>query len=476
MSCKLVKRYCAGSTSFNGTTSTIVTDITANTAFTSGFVLHGWIKPRSVGETRGNIFDKSIADGGDDGFKLGFLTTKCLSFRCNVGTEVNSANGSINYYRWQHVITHVSANATVSHYINGVLSGTPAATGALSGITTSNPLTFGNRSTATDRTFDGNLAELGVISLAGRGDLTAEEIKALYTNSVKPTGNAHFFPLSDLPSTYLDTVGGATGTGTATTYSTDVPTQLPVAIDTEARSSVLFTGVASSGSNITVPDDASIKFTGSFTLAGEVKSGLTPGNDNPRLYSKFPNYYAYKRSATSSDLYVRVFDGTLSIDSLYIPNVFINQWVKWAFKFDTVNRVAYGYRNGLLVGKQSFPASFDPSLITSAQDLKIGCAEFSSISLLGNQKSFRIWNTALTDQQIRDLHFNNIVPYKDDPTKLVLNLTLNEGAGTIAYDSSGNGNNATISGATWSTNTPTKPRTLVTTPRTIAVNRTNITC
>ncbi len=68
----------------------------------------------------------------------------------------------------------------------------------------------------------------------------------------------------------------------------------------------------------------------------------------------------------------------------------------------------------------------------------------------GQLSGFKIFNTALTAEQIADLYNN---PEKVVPTGLESNLKLwlpmMEGAGTTAYDGSGNGNHGTISGATY---------------------------
>jgi hypothetical protein len=68
----------------------------------------------------------------------------------------------------------------------------------------------------------------------------------------------------------------------------------------------------------------------------------------------------------------------------------------------------------------------------------------------GEASNFKIFNTALTAAQVADLYNN---PEKVVPTGLESNLKLwlpmMEGAGTTAYDGSGNGNHGTISGATY---------------------------
>jgi hypothetical protein len=63
----------------------------------------------------------------------------------------------------------------------------------------------------------------------------------------------------------------------------------------------------------------------------------------------------------------------------------------------------------------------------------------------------RVFNTALTAAQVADLYLNpeKIVPDGVASSALKLWLPMMEGAGTTAYDGSGNGNHGTINGATW---------------------------
>jgi hypothetical protein len=66
----------------------------------------------------------------------------------------------------------------------------------------------------------------------------------------------------------------------------------------------------------------------------------------------------------------------------------------------------------------------------------------------------RIWSRALTAQEVSDLYFNDIVP-RDS---LVAEYLFNEASGTTALDTSGNGNDGTITGATYTTDVPLKVR------------------
>ena len=69
----------------------------------------------------------------------------------------------------------------------------------------------------------------------------------------------------------------------------------------------------------------------------------------------------------------------------------------------------------------------------------------------GQVSGLKMYSTALTAAQVADLYNNpeKVVPTGVDNTALKLWLPMQEGAGTTAYDGSGNGNHGTISGATY---------------------------
>ena len=121
-------------------------DIAHNTnqLLTAGFSISCTLKP-SATPAYPTFLDKSSANFGADGFLfLGDRAADQVMFRVNQGTQVRSGAivfaGDGNFY---NVVVTVSAAAVVSFYINGALSGTPASTAALSGITTTENLTIG---------------------------------------------------------------------------------------------------------------------------------------------------------------------------------------------------------------------------------------------------------------------------------------------------------------------------------------------
>ena len=153
----------------------------ANQLLTNGFTFSAWINASGQGENSfGRIIDKSTNTSGGGGL-VWCTYTERMRFMVNGGTVIDSANNSISYNQWHHVAVSVASNATVTHYIDGVQSGTSAQTGALSGITTTNVLRIGNRSSATDRTFDGLISGVRIYNKA----FTTAQIQKHYAESLK---------------------------------------------------------------------------------------------------------------------------------------------------------------------------------------------------------------------------------------------------------------------------------------------------
>ena len=106
------------------------------------------------------------------------------------------------------------------------------------------------------------------------------------------------------------------------------------------------------------------------------------------------------------------------------------------------------YINGALYGSGSGIAStLDAANGNFCIGNRIGSANYWN-GLIGQ---YKIFNTALTAAQVSDLYNNpeKIVPDGVADSALKLWLPMMEGAGTTAYDGSGNGNHGTINGATW---------------------------
>ncbi|SVE50742.1 uncharacterized protein METZ01_LOCUS503596, partial [marine metagenome] len=72
----------------------------------------------------------------------------------------------------------------------------------------------------------------------------------------------------------------------------------------------------------------------------------------------------------------------------------------------------------------------------------------------GNIDMVRIWNSALTQEQIQE-NMNSSVPSVE--SDLLADWRFNAGEGDILYDHSGNANHGTINGAAWDSDVPELP-------------------
>ena len=108
------------------------------------------------------------------------------------------------------------------------------------------------------------------------------------------------------------------------------------------------------------------------------------------------------------------------------------------------------YINGQDVGTLSQTRGTTQQRSTTGRVFEIGTP--SDAELFGGQiNGIKIFEGSLTAAQVSDLYNNpeKIVPTGVADSALKLWLPMQEGAGTTAYDGSGNGNHGTISGATW---------------------------
>lgn len=106
-----------------------------------------------------------------------------------------------------------------------------------------------------------------------------------------------------------------------------------------------------------------------------------------------------------------------------------------------LNGVQFG--SNLTISLRDFSAANECALMSQYD----GAQQFFP----GKMSGFKAFDVALTAAQVADLYNNpeKVVPTGVDNTALKLWLPMMEGAGTTAYDGSGNGNHGTISGATY---------------------------
>lgn len=166
--------------SFDGVNDYI--QISKNYVYSNGFSISGWINPNTYGgATYGRVIDKTTSTSTTNGFFIYMPTAPQIRFELN-GLGITSGNSTIPYSIWTHFCTTVDSSGNAKIYINAVQN-TAGTCGLPSTITTTNPLTIGNRSTAVDRTFDGKMQDIRIYNRV----LSATEIEILY----KTTGGSN---------------------------------------------------------------------------------------------------------------------------------------------------------------------------------------------------------------------------------------------------------------------------------------------
>lgn len=148
--------------------NTIVTGLTDNSIFTgpNGFTLSAWIKPLGLGDNNnGRILDKSTNATGGGGFTLCPSVDNTIIIRLDSGAFLVTSDNSITIGLWHHVITSILPDGIGYIYIDGIEKGS-GTTEFTSRITTTNPLTIGNRSGAVDGGFGGYISDVKIYDYA----------------------------------------------------------------------------------------------------------------------------------------------------------------------------------------------------------------------------------------------------------------------------------------------------------------------
>jgi hypothetical protein len=101
----------------------------------------------------------------------------------------------------------------------------------------------------------------------------------------------------------------------------------------------------------------------------------------------------------------------------------------------------------VLAGSSLMPPAIESSSIRWPVLRRYASVQDGESYFQGGIAALRIWSRALTNTEVCDLYQSDLVP----PDGLVAQYLLDEGSGTVAVDTSGGNNNATIYGATWMT-------------------------
>jgi hypothetical protein len=447
---------------FDGAASAVVIPHNANQLLTGGFTFLARIRPRSFGETAASLLDKSTSTGGQDGWRwyVDPADSRRMALGVNAGGNVFASVKSLKYDgSWQDVAVTVDAAALVTHYVKGAVSGTPASTGALSGITTTNPMTIGNRSTATDRTFDGPICDVRIFNRV----LSAEEIMAVTTGK-------DFDRTGLIGEYFLTNKQGSTATVAADTS----PSANHGAISSATYSSP--TPFVNRKKNLNFTTAVRLNGTSSY-FEKTTPTGINTGTDSRsvlgRIYltgatdNALGCFAQFKRSLANQSpgfligvlggVYYVGFDTINPTNNLTITEAEfkchfkMRRWLDVAYVMTTTTLSVYV--NRVLVATKTWGVPINTLALTAIYFGKATVAADSD-AYFGAwlMKDFLVVNGACTPEEISDWSLKGI-----RPAGTVDGYRIEEGTGQDTADDVGS-NNLTGSNITWSSSVPTKSR------------------
>ena len=187
----------------------------------------------------------------------------------------------------------------------------------------------------------------------------------------------------------------------------------------------------------------------SFVLLFNSDDEITSSTSVRRMFGVYSSYFGVSVGAAT---------GLLTGETLtFLPNgssrtattmnFAANTWYHLAAVWNSINNNFDIYING----QNKTILSVGTASLSVVNNLKIGQTLAASTPWKGKISGFKGFTESLTAAQIADLYNfpEKIVPTGVDNTALKLWLPMMEGAGTTAYDGSGNGNHGTIAGATY---------------------------
>lgn len=164
----------------------------------------------------------------------------------------------------------------------------------------------------------------------------------------------------------------------------------------------------------------------------------------------FTNGFILSRGVGRGDIDFLAYNSTNSGGTLTTGQVSDGTWHHIAVTYLPSGSCSI-YQNGALV--QTITAS--NSMATGTTSIYVGRRSYTA-AFAGLNASNLVWHnttTPWTAAQVLALYQSGTIP-----TGATAVYPLSEGAGTVAYDTSGNGNDGTITSGTWSRDTPTKTR------------------
>ena len=327
----------------------------------------------------------------------------------------------------------------------------------------------GTGTSAAERRVRGNIKTI----FATNSVLTADQKYAIMNGTGVPPVSLLYKLDENTGSTATDSSGnGNHGTITNGTWSTDTPTKLRTATTNrvavqDIKSSLSFNGTSS---KVALTQTAGLPLYSSntaYTILAWVKPSNNLGAQINTIYADGSTagtspFFCININAASGNHNIGFFIRDDAAATVMSYNTAIklnkNQWNRVAFVDN--NGVVRVYINGLLdtnssAGLMDYTRTGAFTMNTSTWGA--ATRNTTTFYLNGSLSNSRLYKSALTLAQT-ELAFNGGEP---DAANRVGKYDFQEGAGTTAYDTSGNNNHGTISSGSFTSGVPTKKREVV---------------
>ncbi len=428
---------------FDGTTDYV----SSSQVLTSGvFTMSAWINPARYGasnQANGIIYQGTGV--GDGGMALAvYANNSGLLLRSGTTSYLSNSN-VITLNRWQHVAVTVSGSS-YAFYVDGVIVGQGSGTVALS----ANSLKLGYWYNAAEsfRFFQGSMDDVRVYNRA----LTGNEIARLYgggSSRAKPAttrGLVGHWSFEDCKLNKASDDSGRGNTGTLTNFALTGATSNWVAGKLGACA-LNFDGI---NDQILTSSTTDFTFgTGDFTIAFWMKSLDSVGAEIIAQFGSGAGNWGIVMYL--SDLYLQSHFGTTNVYSRPATAILDNKWHHVVvMRSGSSNRMLFdGVQQGATVA--------DSTNFVSVNQLSMGGR--SAYYFAGSLDDIRVYNRALTGNEISDLYNSSATRYNASTAALQAGTSLASGlvghwtfdganlTSTKAKDSTANLNHGTLTGA-----------------------------
>ena len=229
---------------------------------------------------------------------------------------------------------------------------------------------------------------------------------------------------------------------------------LLTSITTAQNYSLSFDG---SDDYVMINHSSSIDVSNSISIGFSMKpNSWTAGDENCIVSKKYGDnnngFVIYNDGNVTPSICFRIegSNGPLQDYGESNAQVDIGVWQHWYFVYNSSTSVTTIYKNGQL---DTTRTSINVGNMSTSSDLYFALVQHPSWNgyYEGLLDDVTLWDIALTESQIQSYMST---PPTGSETGLVGYWNFNEGSGTTLTDQTSNGNDGTISGATWSTDVP----------------------